>query len=173
MIEALRAIQHPSRSILLSHFPEDGLLLNPETIKLAIEAQLDARNALKYLTSRPSREGKEPIRGMSRIFRAKTYPYILLTSYYPDGQSPIPDKEVYRAMSFPREFAHANMDFAEGLWVVGERGKYRALVQALDPSRPKSTRSFSYEHNQEIMPPNAPDNHRAAAMRTMSRLGLI
>ena len=166
-------LRHPSRALILAQFPKDGLLLDPKAIKSAIETQLNTHDAHGQRLTRPSREGERSITGTGRILRADAYPYMLYTSYNPDGLSPIPDPEVYRAMSYPRELAGKSMDLAEGIWLLGERGDYSALVQAFDPIKPMTTTSYSYEHNRGVMPASAPDNHRVAALRTLIRLGLF
>lgn len=163
---AVRLPNHPlgdaTRMELLAKFPRDGLLLDPEAIIWAIRRELNLR---------PAEIGRSSIQ-----FRSEEYPFILLTSYQPTLDStPIPQREVYRAMSFHPRIVTAKTqptsDHAEGVMVLGTDPVYRTFVQAIDPLKPGPTAIRDYPGN--IMPSKEPDNFKIAAMRSLSRLGLL
>lgn len=172
----MEVLLHPSRAMLLAKFPSTGLELDSHSIRTAIESQLEVRNAPVTDTQRPSRPDERPIRGLSRLFRAASSPYLFVTSYEPQGSAPIPDREVYRAMSFPPETMGTtpkpSADKADGLLVFGTHPRYTVFVQAEDPFKQHHIRGLR-DYRDNVMPPTEHDNFKVAAIRALTRLGLM
>lgn len=187
MRDILRHLQHPDQAAVVDQFPKAGLKLDPQEIKSAIETQLTALGTPSFRTVRRTGTQYRPeqaiFSGVSRVHKATTEPFIILTSYVPDRDQeagPIPDRETYRALSLPPKLRGFSVDHAEGIWISGTAGKYTAMVQAIDPriqtadsSRQKVTTGQSYEHRGGIMPASEPDFFKIAAMRALIRLGLL